>query len=101
MHRLVGSWIPGVPAAAATDWLAVSGRIEWLTLSASGDVAALDYAAADLLACLSGAGKEDGIGIMNTTAELCGGGKAGGGGNGQIGGWVARPNKGRLRRRRD
>jgi hypothetical protein len=54
-----------------------------------------------LPAWLPGAGKEDGIGIMNTTAELCGGGKAGGGGNGQIGGWVARPNKGRLLRRRD
>ena len=33
-------------------------------------------------------GKQDGIGILNVTHELCGG-EARAGGNGQIGGWVA------------
>lgn len=34
------------------------------------------------------AGKEDGLGIVNTTAELCGG-VSHSRGNGQVGGWVA------------
>ena len=55
MHRLVGSWIPGVPAAAAaTDWLAGSVRkIQLAGPVSSWRPPALNHAAADLPACLA------------------------------------------------
>lgn len=117
-HRMVGSWIPGealerlrlrllrsalAPAScmACVCFAPCSAQLEGIPALRRAPSAFCCRPILPPLTCLTiRAGKEDGIGILNVTAEICGTADHVRG-NGLPGGWVApKPKVGRRARRR-